>query len=126
MSFLDSHGDGCKPLEPCKNCQVAAFLKEKLAGEDFDRLLDLLGLKVQTQTGQVPLDTPLRELQHFGELTVRARNALHNECISTVRDLVSMNAGQLLRVPNFGRKSLNEVKLLLDSCGYHLSLDPVR
>ncbi len=40
----------------------------------------------------------------------------------TLRDLVQVTAAELLRVPNFGRKSLHEVKEVLGSLGLHLGM----
>jgi hypothetical protein len=41
----------------------------------------------------------------------------------TLRDLVQVTEAELLRVPNFGRKSLREVKEVLGSIGLHLGMD---
>ena len=63
------------------------------------------------------LDRPLDEL----ELSVRTWNCLKNSNMRTVRDVVTAGEGDLLRIPNFGRKSLNELKELLSSQGLRLS-----
>ena len=57
-----------------------------------------------------PLDIDVEEL----EFSVRALNCFKNEGIRTVRDLVVLPEAELLRVPNFGRKTLREVKEILD------------
>ena len=57
------------------------------------------------------LDRKIQEL----ELSIRVMNALIQNDIKTVGDLVQTAPTQLLRIPNFGRKSLNEVKEVLGS-----------
>lgn len=56
-----------------------------------------------------PLDIGVEEL----EFSVRALNCFKNEGIRTVRDLVVLPEAELLRVPNFGRRTLREVKEIL-------------
>ena len=51
------------------------------------------------------LDTKIDQL----ELSIRTTNALEIENIFSIRDLVKKAPAELLRIPNFGRKSLNEV-----------------
>ena len=43
----------------------------------------------------------------------RAVNCLRNEGIKTTEELLTLESGYLLRVPNFGRKSLNTIKNVL-------------
>jgi DNA-directed RNA polymerase alpha subunit len=54
------------------------------------------------------------------ELPVRVANRLHNDGINTVGDLVGRSRRDLLRIPQFGRRSLNEVVEALDDLGLHL------
>ena len=54
-----------------------------------------------------------KPIEALGEMTVRVTNALHCEEIKTVQQLIEKKEGELLRLPNFGRKSLNELKELL-------------
>jgi hypothetical protein len=63
-----------------------------------------------------PLDVGVDEL----EFSVRPINCFFNENIRTIRDLVAKSESELLRIPNFGRKSLHEVKELLDLFGLKL------
>jgi len=51
------------------------------------------------------------------ELSVRAENCLKNENIRTVEQLIELHDSELLLVPNFGRKSLAEIKERLSELG---------
>lgn len=51
------------------------------------------------------------------ELSVRSANCLKNENIFYIGDLVQKSEGDMLRTPNFGRKSLNEIKEVLAHMG---------
>ncbi|WP_173933275.1 DNA-directed RNA polymerase subunit alpha [Chelativorans sp. Marseille-P2723] len=64
----------------------------------------------------------LKKMEDF-ELSVRASNCMKNDNIIYVGDLVTMTEAQLLRVPNFGRKSLNEIKTLLAEMGLQLGME---
>lgn len=54
------------------------------------------------------------------ELSVRSYNCLKNANIQTIAELVQKTDGEMLRTRNFGRKSLNEIKEILDDMGLHL------
>ncbi len=51
------------------------------------------------------------------ELSVRSANCLKNDNIVYIGDLVQKTEQEMLRTPNFGRKSLNEIKEVLTSMG---------
>ena len=51
------------------------------------------------------------------ELSVRSANCLKNENIYYIGDLVQRSEPEMLRTPNFGRKSLNEIKEVLSIMG---------
>lgn len=57
------------------------------------------------------------------ELSVRSANCLKNDNIVYIGDLVQKTEGEMLRTPNFGRKSLNEIKEVLTSMGLGLGMD---
>lgn len=56
------------------------------------------------------------------ELSVRSANCLKNDNIIYIGDLVQKSEGDMLRTPNFGRKSLNEIKEVLGTMGLHLGM----
>ena len=64
------------------------------------------------------LDKSVEEL----ELSVRSYNCLKNASIRTIRELVQKTEPEMLRTKNFGRKSLNEIKEILQSMGLGLGM----
>ena len=56
------------------------------------------------------------------ELSVRSANCLKNDNIVYIGDLVQKTEAEMLRTPNFGRKSLNEIKEVLAQMGLHLGM----
>ena len=72
---------------------------------------------------QVPAVDPilLRPVDDL-ELTVRSANCLKAENINYIGDLIQRSENELLKTPNLGRKSLNEIKEVLASRGLTLGL----
>ena len=54
---------------------------------------------------------------------MRSANCLKNDNIVYIGDLVQKSEAEMLRTPNFGRKSLNEIKEVLAGMGLHLGMD---
>ena len=65
------------------------------------------------------LSRPVDEL----ELTVRSANCLKAENIFYIGDLIQRSENELLKTPNLGRKSLNEIKEVLASRGLTLGME---
>ena len=57
------------------------------------------------------------------ELSVRSMNCLKNDNIIYIGDLVQKTEPEMLRTPNFGRKSLNEIKEVLNSMSLYLGME---
>ena len=57
------------------------------------------------------------------ELSVRSMNCLKNDNIVYIGDLVQKSEGEMLRTPNFGRKSLNEIKEVLTGMSLYLGME---
>lgn len=57
------------------------------------------------------------------ELSVRSANCLKNDNIVYIGDLIQKTEAEMLRTPNFGRKSLNEIKEVLAQMGLRLGMD---
>lgn len=64
-------------------------------------------------------------LEHIDELelSVRSANCLKNDGINYLGELVQKSEAEMLQTPNFGRKSLNEIKELLAESGLHFGMD---
>jgi DNA-directed RNA polymerase subunit alpha len=57
------------------------------------------------------------------ELSVRSQNCLKNDNIVYIGDLVIKTEAEMLKTPNFGRKSLNEIKEILTSYNLKFGMD---
>lgn len=57
------------------------------------------------------------------ELSVRSYNCLKNANIKSIMELVSKTDSEMLKTRNFGRKSLNEIKEILEEMGLSLGMD---
>ena len=57
------------------------------------------------------------------ELSVRSANCLKNDNIVYIGDLIQKTEAEILRTPNFGRKSMNEIKEVLAQMGLHLGME---
>ena len=57
------------------------------------------------------------------ELSVRSANCLKNDNIVYIGDLIEKTEAEMLRTPNFGRKSLNEIKEVLGTMGLKLGME---
>ncbi len=67
-----------------------------------------------------PLDENLYRSVSELELSVRSINCLQNAKIETIGDLVKKSEQEMLKTKNFGRKSLNEIKVILTEMGFSL------
>src|SRR5512146_2866086 len=94
--------------------QIAVFAQIDVGGEE--------GL-FQPQQRQASNFDPilLRPVDEL-ELTVRSANCLKAENIYYIGDLIQRTENELLKTPNLGRKSLNEIKEVLASRGLTLGM----
>lgn len=72
---------------------------------------------------KIPFNKNLLKKVEELELSVRSANCLKNENILYIGDLVQRSEGEMLRTPNFGRKSLNEIKEVLVNMGLTLGMN---
>jgi DNA-directed RNA polymerase subunit alpha len=77
---------------------------------------------VQEAVGDLPFNRNLLRKVDELELSVRSANCLKNDNIIYIGDLVQKSEGEMLRTPNFGRKSLNEIKEVLQQMGLNLGM----
>lgn len=91
--------------------QLAVFAAVEGAAQVFD-----------APAGPADLDPILSKPVDDLELTVRSANCLKAENIQFIGDLVTRSEADLLKTPNLGRKSLNEIKDVLAQRGLHLGM----
>lgn len=78
--------------------------------------------KVAREEESLPFNRNLLKKVEELELSVRSANCLKNDNIIYIGDLVQKSESEMLRTPNFGRKSLNEIKEVLTIMGLHLGM----
>ncbi|GGG40145.1 DNA-directed RNA polymerase subunit alpha [Caldovatus sediminis] len=78
--------------------------------------------KVEETHEELPFNRNLLRKVDELELSVRSANCLKNDNIVYIGDLVQKTEQEMLRTPNFGRKSLNEIKEVLASMGLSLGM----
>ena len=71
----------------------------------------------------LPFDPKLLKHVDELELSVRANNCLKNDKINWLGELVQKTEADMLKTPNFGRKSLNEIKVQLEAMGLGLGME---
>ncbi|MEO1193067.1 MAG: DNA-directed RNA polymerase subunit alpha [Pseudomonadota bacterium] len=79
--------------------------------------------EVREESAEVPFNRNLLRKVDELELSVRSANCLKNDNIVYIGDLVQKTEAEMLRTPNFGRKSLNEIKEVLGQMGLHLGME---
>ncbi len=94
--------------------EISKLPEEEVVQEPLE--LDKLGLK------DVPVELLLKPIEEL-ELSVRAHNCLINAGIKRVIDLVNVPEEEALKIKNFGKKSLNEVKDSMKSFGLSFGMD---
>lgn len=94
--------------------QLAVFAQ--LEGGEIDALVQTTG------RGAAQFDPLLLRPVDELELTVRSANCLKAENIYYIGDLIQRTENELLKTPNLGRKSLNEIKEVLASRGLTLGM----
>lgn len=77
----------------------------------------------EDQKDDLPFNRNLLRKVDELELSVRSANCLKNDNIIYIGDLVQKSEADMLRTPNFGRKSLNEIKEVLSQMGLHLGME---
>lgn len=79
----------------------------------------------ESEEEKLPFDVQLLKKVDDLELSVRSQNCLKNDNIVYIGDLVVKTEGEMLKTPNFGRKSLNEIKELLASMNLRFGMEVV-
>jgi len=97
--------------------RAGAILKDQLAV-----FVDLQGEGLGPEPGDKVIDPILLKPVDELELTVRSANCLKAENINYIGDLVQKTEVELLRTPNLGKKSLTEIKAVLENHGLQLGM----
>jgi DNA-directed RNA polymerase subunit alpha len=77
----------------------------------------------ESRTPELEFNAALLKKVDELELSVRSANCLKNDNIVYIGDLIQKTEAEMLRTPNFGRKSLNEIKEVLAAMGLHLGME---
>ncbi len=80
-------------------------------------------VKIAKVSQEIEIDPIFLELVDNLELTVRSANCLKHLNINYVGDLVRFSENDLLRTPNLGKKSLTEIKELLEERGLKFGME---
>jgi DNA-directed RNA polymerase subunit alpha len=106
-------------IEPEEAVRYAA----RILVEQLSVFADLKGMPAQIEEKKAAQIDPvlLRPVDDL-ELTVRSANCLKAENIYYIGDLIQRTETELLKTPNLGRKSLNEIKEVLASRGLTLGM----
>jgi DNA-directed RNA polymerase subunit alpha len=80
-------------------------------------------VRLEEQRDDLPFNRNLLRKVDELELSVRSANCLKNDNIVYIGDLVQKTEQEMLRTPNFGRKSLNEIKEVLTNMGLALGMN---
>lgn len=124
MGYFDQHEKGCTPLAPCRKCRAIVFLRTKVKREDIDEFLRILAPS-SAKPQRMPLTLSPGEnatalsVMDVG-FTTRTRVCLQTEGVETIGQLILKTERNLLMLPNFGRRCLNEVKETLQELGLQL------
>lgn len=77
----------------------------------------------EKEKDELPFNKNLLKRVDELELSVRSANCLKNDNIVYIGDLVRKTESEMLRTPNFGRKSLNEIKEVLSEMGLRFGME---
>tara|TARA_Y100001936_G_scaffold195457_1_gene195638 strand:- start:2484 stop:3464 length:981 start_codon:yes stop_codon:yes gene_type:complete len=114
---VDIDTDGTLDAEEILRISATILQHQLSAFAELGRLEEVIEEKEEAKIDPIML-RPVDEL----ELTVRSANCLKAENIYYIGDLVTRMESDLLRTPNLGKKSLNEIKEVLLSRGLSLGL----
>lgn len=116
--IMEIETDGSLSPEEAINA-AAAILEQQLAVfVDFAAI----DLAAPTEAVDDGLDDLLAQPIEHLDLSVRSMNCLKSDDVFRVGDLVQRSEQEMLRTPNFGRKSLNEIKEVLENMGLELGM----
>ena len=96
-------------------------IKDKKPSPEINQVLEVIEL-LNDAGSKLFSPNLLKKVSKLG-LSARATICLRNESIVYIGDLVQKTEGEMLRIPNLGRKSLYEIKEVLTGMSLHLGMD---
>jgi len=118
--LLDVHTDGSISPEDAVACAACILQDQLQLFVNFDTLQQA---QAEARAVDLPFNAHLLRKVEELELSVRSANCLKNDNIVYIGDLVQKTENEMLKTPNFGRKSLNEIKALLKPMDLDLGME---
>ena len=118
--IMDIETDGSLPAEDAVAYAARIFQDQLSLFVNFDEPAEI---EKKPQTTELEFNKNLLRKVDELELSVRSMNCLKNDNIIYIGDLVQKSEGEMLRTPNFGRKSLNEIKEVLSGMSLYLGME---
>ncbi|USO01915.1 MAG: DNA-directed RNA polymerase subunit alpha [Alphaproteobacteria bacterium] len=116
--FVETNGS----MRPEDAVAIAArILQDQL--QQFINFDEPEDIALEKRDADLPFNRNLLRRVEELELSVRSANCLKNENIVYIGDLVQKTEQEMLKTPNFGRKSLNEIKAVLSEMGLDLGMN---
>lgn len=105
--------------------ETAVALAARILKDQFEPFITFEEEEVESQDKleELPFSPTLLKKVDELELSVRSHNCLKNDNIVYIGDLVIKTEAEMLKTPNFGRKSLNEIKEILSGFGLKFGMD---
>jgi len=117
--IMDVETNGAMTPEEAIN-EAARIIEQQLAVfVDFTAITEV---EVEEDDDNGLEELLAQPIEHL-DLSVRSMNCLKSDDVFRVGDLVQRSEQAMLRTPNFGRKSLNEIKEVLENMGLELGME---
>jgi DNA-directed RNA polymerase subunit alpha len=103
----------------------AVAMSARILQDQFQKFINFeeeIEEEIEESEQALPFNANLLKKVDDLELSVRSMNCLKNDNIVYIGDLVRKTENEMLRTPNFGRKSLNEIKEVLSQMGLYLGM----
>jgi DNA-directed RNA polymerase subunit alpha len=103
----------------------AVAMSARILQDQFQKFINFeeeIESKDEDKEQTLPFNANLLRKVEDLELSVRSMNCLKNDNVVYIGDLVRKTENEMLRTPNFGRKSLNEIKEVLSQMGLYLGM----
>jgi len=118
--IMNVETNGSLPAEDAVAYAARIFQDQLSLFVNFDEPVEIVK---PVQSTEVEFNKNLLRKVDELELSVRSMNCLKNDNIIYIGDLVQKTEPEMLRTPNFGRKSLNEIKEVLNSMSLYLGME---